>query len=130
MTKFKNRSKDYFVLSLIVDSLSESRLKSVRFLVGESSVDVTSSVDGQIIKINHQLNLSSSSPLKIITYLTDLTNYIVSQKHVHRSCHQKNLSSWIRHQLNDSYANYHVPHVPHSPQAGHFHFSHPHLRKE
>ncbi len=78
---------------LIVGSLSGSRLKSVRFLVGESSVDVTSSVDGQIIKINHQLNLSSSSPLKIITYLTDLTNYIVSQKHVHRSCHQKNLSS-------------------------------------
>jgi hypothetical protein len=37
--------------TLIVGSLSGSRLKSVRFLVEESSVDVTSSVDDQIIKI-------------------------------------------------------------------------------
>ncbi len=45
---------------LIVGSLSGSRLKSVRFLVGKTDVDVTSSVNVQIIKINHQLNLSSS----------------------------------------------------------------------
>jgi hypothetical protein len=38
---------------LIVGSLSGSRQKSVRFLVGESSVPVTSSVSVQIIKINH-----------------------------------------------------------------------------
>jgi hypothetical protein len=79
-----------FAERLIVGSLSESRLKSVRFLVGESGADVASTADRQIIKINHQLNLSSSSSLKIVTYLTDLTSYIVSQKHVHRSCHQKN----------------------------------------
>jgi hypothetical protein len=42
-----------FSNGLIVDSLSESRLKSVRFLVGEIIVDVTSNVDRQIIKINH-----------------------------------------------------------------------------
>jgi hypothetical protein len=35
----------------------------------------------------------------------------MSQKHVHRSCHQKNSPGWIRHQLNDSYANYHALHV-------------------
>jgi hypothetical protein len=39
--------------SLIVGSLSGSRLKSVRFLVGESSVPVASSVPVQTIKINH-----------------------------------------------------------------------------
>jgi hypothetical protein len=77
---------------LIVGSLSGSRLKSVCFLVGESSVDVASSVDDQIIKINHQLTLPPSPSLKIVTYLTDLTSYIVPQKHVHRSCHLKNLS--------------------------------------
>jgi hypothetical protein len=108
-------------------TISESRLKSVRFLVGESSVDVASSVDGQTIKINHQLNLPPPPPLKIVTYLTDLTSYIVPQKHVHRPCHQKNPPGWIRHQLNDSYANYHVSHAPHS---SHFRSSHPHLRKE
>jgi hypothetical protein len=79
--------------ALIVGSLSGSRLKSVRFLVGKSGADVTSTADRQIIKINHQLNLSSSSSLKIVTYLTDLTSYIVPQKHVHRSCHQKNPSN-------------------------------------
>jgi hypothetical protein len=39
--------------ALIVGSLSESRLKSVRFLVGESGVPVASDVPGKIIKINH-----------------------------------------------------------------------------
>jgi hypothetical protein len=38
---------------LIVGSLSGSRQKSVRFLVGESSVPVASSVPVQTIKINH-----------------------------------------------------------------------------
>jgi hypothetical protein len=66
--------------TIIVDSLSESRLKSVRFLVEKSDADVTSTADRQIIKINYQLNLSSSSSLKIVTYLTDLTSYIVSHK--------------------------------------------------
>jgi hypothetical protein len=79
--------------ALIVGSLSGSRLKSVRFLVGESGADVTSTADRQTIKINHQLNLPPSSPLKIVTYLTDLTSYIVPQKHVHRPCHQKNPSN-------------------------------------
>jgi hypothetical protein len=53
---------------------------------------VASTADRQTIKINHQLNLPSPSPLKIVTYLIDLTSYIVPQKHVHRPCHQKNLS--------------------------------------
>jgi hypothetical protein len=39
--------------ALIVGSLSESRLKSVRFLVGKSSARVTSSALTKIIKINH-----------------------------------------------------------------------------
>jgi hypothetical protein len=69
--------------------LGGSRPKSGRFLVGKSNVDVTSYVDGQIIEINHQLNLSSSSSLKIVIYLTDLISYIMSQKHVHRSCIKK-----------------------------------------
>jgi hypothetical protein len=38
---------------LIVGSLSESRLKSVRFLVGESNEAVTSYEAVKIIKINH-----------------------------------------------------------------------------
>ncbi len=38
---------------VIVGSLSESRLKSVHFLVEETSVPMTSSVSIQIIKINH-----------------------------------------------------------------------------
>ncbi len=38
---------------LIVGSLSESRLKSVRFLVEEISASVTSSEFARIIKINH-----------------------------------------------------------------------------
>jgi hypothetical protein len=70
----------YVVSLLIVGSLSGSRPKSGRFLVGESSVDVTSSVDGQTIKINHQLNLSSSS-LKIITYLIEIDSYNLSDKY-------------------------------------------------
>jgi hypothetical protein len=40
-------------LHLIVGSLSGSRLKSVRFLVGESSEVMTSSEAVKIIKINH-----------------------------------------------------------------------------
>jgi hypothetical protein len=44
---------DMIVAQVIVDSLSESRLKSVRFLVGESSARVTSSELTKIIKINH-----------------------------------------------------------------------------
>ncbi len=39
--------------TVIVGSLSGSRLKSARFLVGESSVPMASSVSIQIIKINH-----------------------------------------------------------------------------
>jgi hypothetical protein len=38
---------------LIVDSLSGSRLKSVRFLVGESGALVASGALAKIIKINH-----------------------------------------------------------------------------
>jgi hypothetical protein len=38
---------------IIVGSLSGSRLKSVRFLVEESSARVTSSALAKIIKINH-----------------------------------------------------------------------------
>jgi hypothetical protein len=99
---------------LIVGSLSESRLKNVRFLVGETNVDVASSVDMKIIKIKW-----SSSSLKMITYLTEITSYIKSEKHIHLSCYQKNLSGWIRHQLNDSYANFHAnSHAPHSPKRG------------
>jgi hypothetical protein len=37
-----------YVLNLIVGSLSGSRLKSVRFLVGESGVPVTRGVSGKI----------------------------------------------------------------------------------
>ncbi len=40
-------------LALIVDSLSGSRLKSVHFLVGETSEFVTSSEFTKIIQINH-----------------------------------------------------------------------------
>jgi hypothetical protein len=40
-------------LHVIVGSLSESRLKSVRFLVEESSARMTSSELAKIIKINH-----------------------------------------------------------------------------
>jgi hypothetical protein len=65
---------------IIVGSLSGSRLKSVRFLVEEISVDVTSSVDRQIIKINDQLNLSPSSSLKIVTYLTEIDSINSSDK--------------------------------------------------
>jgi hypothetical protein len=39
--------------AVIVGSLSGSRLKSVRFLVGESSARMTSSALAKIIKINH-----------------------------------------------------------------------------
>jgi hypothetical protein len=42
-----------WVLTVIVGSLSGSRLKSVRFLVGESSEVMTSSEVVKIIKINH-----------------------------------------------------------------------------
>ncbi len=42
-----------FMSVLIVGSLSGSRLKSVRFLVGESSARMTSSALAKIIKINH-----------------------------------------------------------------------------
>jgi hypothetical protein len=42
-----------YLKQLIVGSLSGSRLKSVRFLVGESGVPVASGVPGKIIKINH-----------------------------------------------------------------------------
>jgi hypothetical protein len=45
--------KQYHCSTVIVGLLSESRQKSVRFLVGESSVPVASSVPGQIIKINY-----------------------------------------------------------------------------
>jgi hypothetical protein len=38
---------------IIVGSLSESRLKSVRFLVGESGALMTSDAFAKIIKINH-----------------------------------------------------------------------------
>jgi hypothetical protein len=72
---------DSYLFELIVGSLSGSRLKSERFLVGESSVDVASSVDDQIIKINHQLNLSPSSSLKIITYLIEIDPYNSSDKY-------------------------------------------------
>jgi hypothetical protein len=58
--------------TVIVGSLSGSRLKSVRFLVGESGADVTSTADRQTIKINHQLYLPPPPPLKIITYLTEI----------------------------------------------------------
>jgi hypothetical protein len=57
--RLKNNVDDYEKFdhpNLIVGSLSGSRLKSVRFLVGESGADVTSTADRQIIKINHQLN--------------------------------------------------------------------------
>jgi hypothetical protein len=74
-------------LIIIVGSLSESRLKSVRFLVEEIIVDVTSNVDRQIIKINHQLNLSSSSSLKIVIYLTEIDSYNSSDKHYLRLHH-------------------------------------------
>ncbi len=42
-----------FKHTIIVGSLSESRLKSVRFLVEESSARMTSSERAKIIKINH-----------------------------------------------------------------------------
>jgi hypothetical protein len=73
--------------TVIVDSLSESRLKSVRFLVGESGADVTSTADRQTIKINHQLNLSSSPSLKIITYLTEIDLYNSSDRYYPRLHH-------------------------------------------
>jgi hypothetical protein len=38
---------------IIVGSLSESQLKSVRFLVGESDALITSDALAKIIKINH-----------------------------------------------------------------------------
>jgi hypothetical protein len=41
------------VFILIVGSLSGSRLKSVRFLVGESGALVASGALAKIIKINH-----------------------------------------------------------------------------
>jgi hypothetical protein len=80
-------SIDDLTILLIVGSLSESRLKSVRFLVGKSGADVTSTADRQIIKINHQLNLSSSSSLKIITYLTEIDSYNSSDKYYSRLHH-------------------------------------------
>jgi hypothetical protein len=73
--------------TLIVGSLSESRLKSVRFLIEESDADVTSIADRQIIKINHQLNLSSSSSLKIIIYLIEIDSYNSSDKYYLRLHH-------------------------------------------
>jgi hypothetical protein len=48
---------------------------------------VASTADGQTIKINHQLNLSSSSPLKIITYLTEIDSYNPSDKYYLRLHH-------------------------------------------
>ncbi len=43
----------FFFLVVIVGSLSGSRLKSVRFLVGESDALVASGALAKIIKINH-----------------------------------------------------------------------------
>jgi hypothetical protein len=42
-----------FEILLIVDSLNESRLKSVRFLVEESHALMTNDALAKIIKINH-----------------------------------------------------------------------------
>jgi hypothetical protein len=72
---------------IIVGSLSGSRLKSVRFLVGESGADVASTADHQTIKINHQLNLPPPSSLKIITYLTEIDSYNPSDKYYPRLSH-------------------------------------------
>jgi hypothetical protein len=72
---------------LIVGSLSGSRLKSERFLVGESGADVASTADRQTIKINHQLNLPPPPPGKIITYLTETDSYNPSDKYYPRLHH-------------------------------------------
>jgi hypothetical protein len=53
MKTCSDRGKRAICHELIVGSLSGSRLKSVRFLVGESSARVTSSELAKIIKINH-----------------------------------------------------------------------------
>jgi hypothetical protein len=44
----RNAKDQKTFIKLIVGSLSESRLKSERFLVGESGVPVTSGVSGKI----------------------------------------------------------------------------------
>jgi hypothetical protein len=72
---------------LIVGSLSGSRLKSVRFLVGKSGADVTSTADHQTIKISHQLNLPPPSSLKIVTCLTEIDPYNPSDKYYPRLHH-------------------------------------------
>jgi hypothetical protein len=54
---------------------------------------VTSSVDDQIIKINHQLNLSSSSSLKIITYLIEIDSYNSSE--IYFRSHKSSLTSFV-----------------------------------
>jgi hypothetical protein len=56
------------------------------FNVDKASLSTEVNVDGQTIKINHQLNLPSP-PLKIVTYLTEIDSYNSSDKYYPRLHH-------------------------------------------